>query len=434
MQNEKVKIAILGFGTVGLGVYRVISENVDQLLHREKIEYSVKRILEKDLTSGVNLDKAPKELFTTDINEIINDKEISTVCECIGGVEPARTFILKVLESGKNVVTSNKEVVAKHWPEFQAAAEKSGAGFYIEATAGGGMPIIRTLIDSMQANNIDLIMGIVNGTTNYILTKMTQEGADYAKTLAQAQALGYAEANPAADVEGWDCVYKLSILSSIAFHARVSIDEIYREGITGVTVEDIKIAKDLGYVIKLLAIGKKFKGMNGELQVRVHPTMIPMTHPLATVNGVFNGVFLHGHAVDDIMLYGRGAGEQPTASAMVSDLIYASHTTNHKYMTFVNTYDAAKTHIIQNDWISAYCIRMNVKDEAGVLAKVASIFANHGISIKNALQRSIDKDSHSATIIFITHQAKEASLQAAVTEIKALPVVSEIQSVMRVED
>ncbi|MEZ4628374.1 MAG: homoserine dehydrogenase [Eubacteriales bacterium] len=327
-------IALLGFGTVGSGVYRIISENGPQISHREGIALSIGRILVRDFEHEPNLALAPMALYTTDFNEIINDPSIDIIVECMGGIEPAKTFIIRALEAGKTVVTSNKEVMSKNWPAFEKAGKATGAGLYLEATVGGGIPIIRTLLDSMQANNITSVMGIINGTTNYILTQMTETGQSFADALKDAQALGYAEANPTADVEGYDAMYKLSILSSISFHAHVPIDVIYREGITKLTRADFETAQMLNYRIKLLAIGKK---TGNRIEVRVHPTMIPATHPLASVRGVFNAIFLTGHAVDDVMLYGRGAGCMPTASAVVSDIINACHNErHHKYMTFVN--------------------------------------------------------------------------------------------------
>ena len=428
--NECVRIGILGFGTVGTGVYQIITNDTDSIQHREKIELSVKRILIRGYDCEPNIDQAPRELFALSIDDIINDKDISIVVECMGGVEPARTFILKALAAGKSVVTSNKEVIAKHWAELEEAAKASGAGLYIEATAGGGMPVVRMLLDSMQANNIQSIMGIVNGTTNYILTKMSEEGKNYADVLKEAQQLGYAEANPAADVEGWDCVYKLSILGSIAFHGRVTIDAIYREGITGITAEDIELAKDMGYVIKLLAIGKKSEqGM----QVRVHPTMLPLTHPLASVRGVFNAVFLTGNNVDDIMIYGRGAGKMPTASAIVSDVIYACHEGGkHKYNTFKNTTEIMPETRIQKDWETEYFIRIAVADKPGVLSKISGKFAEHGVSLHSVLQRG-DISGDEAAIVFITHIAHELAVQKAIDDIRGLDIVKAVKSVIRVE-
>jgi len=427
---KKFTIAILGFGTVGSGVYRIATENHSDIAHREHIDLEVGRILVRDFEHEPNLHMAPMPLFTTSIEDILTDANIDIVVECMGGVEPARSYILRSLESGKTVVTSNKEVMSKHWYEFEAAAKKTGAGLYLEATVGGGIPIIRTIIDSMQANNIERVMGIINGTTNYILTKMAEEGLAFDEVLREAQKLGYAEANPTADVEGFDAMYKLSILSSMAFHAHMPIDVIYREGITKLTAEDFEAAKLLGYEIKLLAIGKK----NGNaIEVRVHPTMLPKTHPLASVRGVFNAVFLTGHAVDDIMLYGRGAGCMPTASAVMSDVIYACHADgHHRYMTFKNEADMSDEIQLVKDFNCTYCIRLSVSDAPGTMASISSVFASYGVSLKDVLQLGTSSGS-SSHITFMTHMAKELSVQAALEEIKSLPCVCAVESVIRAE-
>ncbi len=424
-------LAILGFGTVGSGVYRIATENHDDILHREQLHLRVGRILVRDFEHEPNLHLAPRALFTTSVDEILNDGGIDIVVECMGGVEPARTFILRALESGKTVVTSNKEVMSKHWYEFEAAAKASGAGLYLEATVGGGIPIIRTILDSMQANNIERVMGIINGTTNYILTKMAEEGRAFDEVLREAQQLGYAEANPTADVEGYDAMYKLSILSSMAFHAHMPIDVIYREGITRLTAEDFEAAELLGYEIKLLAIGKK---SGNAIEVRVHPTMVPKAHPLASVRGVFNAIFLTGHAVGDVMLYGRGAGCMPTASAVMSDVIYACHATGrHRYMTFRN--DAALSNEVElvRDFACVYCIRLSVADAPGTMAAIAAVFAGHGVSLKDVLQLG-ERVGGSSHITFMTHTAHELSVQAALDEIRRLPCVHEVESVIRAED
>lgn len=424
-------LAILGFGTVGSGVYRIATENHDDILHREQLDLRVGRILVRDFEHEPNLHLAPRALFTTSVDDILNDGGIDIVVECMGGVEPARTFILRALESGKTVVTSNKEVMSKHWYEFEAAAKASGAGLYLEATVGGGIPIIRTILDSMQANNIERVMGIINGTTNYILTKMAEEGRAFDEVLREAQQLGYAEANPTADVEGYDAMYKLSILSSMAFHAHMPIDVIYREGITRLTAEDFEAAELLGYEIKLLAIGKK---SGNAIEVRVHPTMVPKAHPLASVRGVFNAIFLTGHAVGDVMLYGRGAGCMPTASAVMSDVIYACHATgHHRYMTFRN--DAAISNEVElvRDFACVYCIRLSVADAPGTMAAIAAVFAGHGVSLKDVLQLG-ERAGGSSHITFMTHTAHELSVQAALDEIRRLPCVHEVESVIRAED
>lgn len=427
---EHFQTAILGFGTVGSGVYRILADNRSDLIHREQMEVDVKRILVRDFVNEPNLDMAPRELFTTSFDDILNDDEIQVVVECLGGVEPARTFILGALQKGKTVVTSNKEVVSKHWPEFEQAAKASGAGLYMEATVGGGIPIIRTITDAMQANNITRVMGIINGTTNYILTCMSEGGTSFEEALKKAQELGYAEANSTADVEGYDAMYKLSILSSLAFHAHMPIDAIYREGISKLTAADFETAKKLGYCIKLLAIGKK-NGTN--IEVRVHPTMIPVTHPLASVSGVFNAIFLTGHAVDDVMLYGRGAGRMPTASAVVSDVIYACHAhKRHKYITFANNPEMSSEITLVRDFECIYCIRLHVTDRPGTLAAITQVFAKHNVSLKDVLQLG-EIDGTSSRITFMTHMARELSVQEAVAEIENLSCVDEVESVIRAE-
>ena len=421
-------VALLGFGTVGSGVYRILNENGDQIAHREGIALSCGRILVRDFEHEPNLDMAPRELFTTAVDEIISDPSIDIVVECMGGIEPAKTFIIRALEAGKTVVTSNKEVMSKNWPAFEKAAKATGAGLYLEATVGGGIPIIRTILDSMQANNITRVMGIINGTTNYILTQMTENGQSFEDALADAQALGYAEANPTADVEGYDAMYKLSILSSMAFHARVQVEYIYREGIVGITQEDIAYGSELGYTVKLLAIGKK-RGKT--IEARVHPTMIPKAHPLASVRGAFNAIYLHGNIVDDIMLYGRGAGDMPTASAVVSDIIYAAGRDQHHYTTFYNEDSVSAELSFENNWECEFFIRLVAQDKPGVLAKIASAFGKHGVSIESVRQQGESKDS--VPLILITHKAKEISFRRAIEEISEIPEVISIANTIRVE-
>lgn len=423
-------VAILGFGTVGSGVYRILTENHDDLNHREVMDLHATRILVRDFEHEPNLSLAPRELFTTEFSDILNDPSIDIVVECMGGVEPARTFLLAAMDAKKTVVTSNKEVISKHWHEFEACAKRNDVGLYYEATVGGGVPILRTIIDSMQANNIHRVMGIINGTTNFILTKMSEEGKDYAQVLREAQELGYAEANPTADIDGFDATYKLSILASLAFHAHMPVSVIYREGITKLCKRDFDTAKLLGYEIKLLAIGKKH---GTDIEVRVHPTMIPKNHPLASVRGVFNGIFLTGHAVDDVMLYGRGAGCMPTASAVVSDIIYACHSEGrHKHITFVNESQMVREIHLVEDFTSAYCVRLAVEDEAGVVAATASAFAREGVSLRNVLQ--LETENGTSRITFLTHKANEKSMQRALAALRSLPTVHEVESLVRVED
>ncbi|MDR1620550.1 MAG: homoserine dehydrogenase [Clostridiales bacterium] len=435
---KQVYIAVLGFGTVGYGVYQVLRQNGDMIAHREGLKISIKRILVKDFVNEPNYDKAPKELFVTGMDEIMADPEINIVVECMGGIEPARTCILQALDAGKSVVTSNKEVISKHWYTFDAAARRTGAGLYIEATVGGGIPLIRALTDGLQASRIDRIMGIINGTTNFILTKMSEEGLAFEDVLREAQANGFAEANPAADVEGYDACYKLSILSSLAFHTHIPVATIYREGITRLTVADFEIAKQLGYEIKLLAIGKKTESDKMLVETRVHPTMLKKTHPLASIRGSFNAVFLHGNTVDDVMLYGRGAGQLPTASAVLGDVIYACHHEGaHPQVTFRNIPDTDSGTVVLKDWDSIYCIRLRVADRPGVLSSIAGVFANHNVSLKTVLQSAEsdeDKTKHIAKITFITHMARELSVQAALKDLVNLECTESIDGLIRVEE
>ncbi len=289
---KNVKIGIMGMGTVGSGVYRVVEQEGNYIAHKEGMRLEVKKVLALQYSIDI-----PEEKKAASVDELANDPEISIVVEVMGGIEPAKSFITKMLEAGKTVVTANKELIAKHWPELEKVAKEHNVGLYFEASVGGGIPILRAVSDSLQANTITSVLGIINGTTNYILTKMCDEGGDFEEVLREAQRLGYAEANPTNDVDGFDAMYKLSILASMAFHVRLPIDHIYREGIRGISKTDIACAKELGYEVKLLAIAKR----DGELvQMRVHPTMVKTSHPLANIKDSFNAILLHGSAVDDV--------------------------------------------------------------------------------------------------------------------------------------
>jgi homoserine dehydrogenase len=323
---------------------------------------------------------------------------------------------MAALEAGKTVVTANKELICKYSHELEKAAKRNCCGLYYEASCVGGVPIIRTLLDGLQANHITEMMGIINGTTNYILTKMTQEGAGYEETLKEAQRLGYAEADPTNDVEGFDAVYKLSILSSIAFHKKISHEKIFREGMSKVTAKDITFGKQLGYTLKLLAIAKK---TGSEVELRVHPTFITNSHPLAGINDAFNAVYLKGDAVGDVMLYGRGAGAFPTASAVVSDVLYAATHSEIKYATFDNTLEGAEKVKYVGDFIGAYYLRLSVDDEVGVLEKICGILARNNVSIREVAQRGYDTDDgkQRVSLSIVAHMTKETAVWKAVKEI-----------------
>jgi homoserine dehydrogenase len=349
--------------------------------------------------------------------------------ELIGGIEPAYTFIVAAMQKGKHVVTANKDLLAVKGKELFATALENNVDIYFEASVGGGIPIILPLKQSLAANQIEEIIGILNGTTNYILTKMSQEGLDYQEVLLEAQELGYAESDPSADVGGIDAARKLAILSSIAFNSRVTLGDVYVEGITAITPRDIQYARELGYVIKLLAIAKE---VDGQVQARVHPAFIPFNHPLALVNGVFNAVFVRGDAVGEIMFYGRGAGEMPTASAVVGDIIEVGRNMAFNTNTRIGCTCYEEKNILPISELNAqYYIRMTVTDQPGVLAGIAGVFGKNGVSIDTVLQKANREDK--AELIMITHMVKEKALQESLTILRGMDIVREINNVVRLE-
>ena len=424
---KKVGVAILGLGVVGGGTYKMLTEHRQFYMDTQGVDISVENVLElnkqKALALGVQESK-----IAANIAEICSNPDVDIVVEVMGGVEPARTFVLSALNAGKSVVTSNKELFCKHSHELERIARKNNCGLFYEATCVGGVPVIRTLLDNLQGNKILSIMGIINGTTNYILTKMTDEGASYEEVLKEAQRLGYAEANPTADVEGFDAAYKLSILSSLAFHTKIPFSRIYREGITHITPEDIQYGKQLGYVLKLLAIGKN---TDDGIEVRVHPTYIKSGHPLASVKDSYNAVYITGDYVEDVMLYGRGAGARPTARAIVGAVIYCATHPTVRYSTFTNTEEADPSVKFIDNFKSAYYLRLNAHDKAGVLAKVSSIFSRHNISLAQMIQED-GGDETCVPLVFITHRTKEKSIMKAVEDINSTADIAEVVSVIRV--
>ncbi len=424
----EIKIGLLGFGNVGTGVYKILSENGGEIFHREGLDLKVEKVLVRDIKRKRALDM-DSSMLTASIEDITDNPGISIVAEFMGGVDPAREYILKALKNKKTVVTANKEVMAKHWHELERVAQENGVGLYYEASVAGGIPVINCVRESLQANKIREIMGIINGTTNYILTKMSDDGKAFNDVLADAQRLGYAEPDPTADIESYDAMYKLSILSSIAFHARVHINNVYREGITGITVDDINYGKELGYAIRLLAIAKK---RGNVIETRVHPTFIPLNHPLAAVKDSFNAVFIKGDAVGELMLYGRGAGDMPTGSAIVSDIIAACrHRGRHRYSTFYNESMASEDIVFDNNWETEFFVRLTVEDRPGVLARIAGIFGKYGVSIASVIQKG--HNMKEVPLIFVTHMAKELSLKNAVADIALGADVVRVENVIRVE-
>ena len=425
---KKVGVAILGLGVVGGGTYKILTDNKENFKKNHGLDVTVEAVLEKNPDRAVQLG-IDRSAVASSIEEVVSNPNVDIVVEVIGGVEPAKTFVLKALKSGKTVVTSNKELFAKHWPELERAAKSMRAGLFFEASCVGGVPIIRTLTESMQGNKLLSIKGIINGTTNYILTKMTYEGSTYEEALKEAQRLGYAEFNPTADVEGFDATYKLSILSSLAFNTKVDIENVYREGITGVTKEDIQCGKQLGYTIKLLAIGKNTE--NG-IEVRVHPTFVANSNPLASVNDSFNAVHLLGDAVGEIMLYGRGAGALPTGSAIVSDVIFAAKHPEFYYSSFNNVKKSKATKFV-DDFTSRYFVRLTVKDEPGVLSKISGIFAKNGVSIQQVKQEAAGVDGK-VPITVILHETLESAMKKVIAKFGETKQVIAVESVYRVEE
>ena len=425
---KKIGVAILGLGTVGGGTYKILTEKKENFARFQSLDVTVENVLEinDDRIKQYNI---PSSVVTKNIAEVVSNPAVDIVVEVIGGIEPAKTFIITALKHGKTVVTANKELIAKYWHEIEAIAKKHNTGFYYEASCVGGVPVIRTLTDSMQGNDIISIKGIINGTTNYILTKMADEGLDFDNVLKDAQNKGYAEANPTADVDGYDAAYKLSILCSLAFNVKVPLDKVYREGISGISKTDISYGKEFGYTLKLLGIGKR---CNGKIEVRVHPTFIKNSHPLASVKGSFNAVHILGDNVDDIMLYGKGAGALPTGSAIVSDIIYAASKSEHYYVPFANSKEGEGDVDFSDNFTSEYYLRLTVKDEPGVLAVIAGVFGKNGVSVSEVIQK--ENPGNMAVIIIMTHLTTEKSIKSAVKELSSLKnAVEGINAIIRVE-
>jgi homoserine dehydrogenase len=423
-----LNIGLLGCGTVGSGVVKLLDINREIITKRTGDELRIKRILEKDTKKCLDLGIHPS-MVTQNIEDIINDEEIDIVVEVIGGIEPAYSFIIQSMKKGKHIVTANKDLIAEKGEELFATAADHKVDFYFEASVGGGIPVIFPLKQSLAGNRIEEVIGILNGTTNYILTKMTHEGRSFEEVLAEAQRLGYAEADPSADVCGLDAARKIAILASIAFNSRVTLDDVYVEGITGITPTDIQYAGELGLVVKLLAIAKE--NSRGQIEVRVHPAFIPREHPLAAVKDVFNAVFIKGNAVGEIMHYGRGAGQLPTASAVVGDLIEIGRSISQNMNARIGCTCFEKKEVVDINSLKAqFYIRMTVTDRPGVLAGIAGVFGNNNVSIATVLQKA---RGDQAQLILITHEVMEQNLKDALTVLKGMSIVGEINNVVRLE-
>jgi homoserine dehydrogenase len=423
--DKPVRIGMLGCGVVGSSVARLLLADAAELSTRAGVKIELARIAVRTIKPYEGINAA---LFTTDPFSIVNDPEIDLVIEVIGGIEPARELIMTAIENRKSVVTANKALLASHGAEMFTAAYAKGEDIYYEASVAGAIPIIRPMRDSLAGDFVTRLMGIVNGTTNYILTKMHEDNREFAEVLKEAQALGYAEADPTADVEGFDAAAKAAILSGLAFHTRVTVDDVYREGISKITLEDVNIAKSMDHVIKLLAIAELTPA--DEISVRVHPVMLHKSHPLASVRDAYNAVFVEAESAGSLMFYGRGAGGAPTASAILGDVVaVARHIA-------LNSVGQRETDYADRDIApiestkTKFLIRLEVADKAGVLAAIATVFAKHGVSIQTVNQAGRNND---AEVTIVTHLATEGELKATVASLTAMDMVNKISSVIRVE-
>ncbi|HNM96464.1 MAG TPA: homoserine dehydrogenase [Marmoricola sp.] len=431
-KNPPLRVALLGCGVVGSEVARLIDEQAADLAARvgapvELVGIGVRRPeLVRDGLSERN-----RDLLTTDAMGLVSREDVDVVIEVIGGIEPARALILAALEHGASVVTANKALLAEDGPTLYAAAEKAGGDLYYEAAVAGAIPILRPLRESLAGDQVTRVLGIVNGTTNYILDQMHTLGKGYEEALEEAQRLGYAEADPTADVEGFDAAAKAAILASLAFHTRVTGTDVHREGISEVTAADVNSAKQMGNVVKLLAICALVDTPEGPaVSARVHPAMIPNTHPLASVHGAYNAVFVESKAAGQLMFYGPGAGGAPTASAVLGDLVTVARNRLTQVKGVGESAYADLPVVPMGQTQTRYLVQIDVDDKAGVLAEVARTFANHDVSIQTVRQEGRGDD---AVLVVVSHRASDADLSATVADLQALPFVREVSSVLRVE-
>lgn len=426
---QKIKIALLGLGNVGQGVWRILNTNKKEIMLKCGYDIEISKILVRDINKPRGV-VVPKEILTTNVEDILKDESIKIVIELMGGFEPAKENMLRAMKLKKHVVTANKLVLATQGEDLFEAAEKEGVLFYYEASVGGGIPIIHEINESLTANKIENLYGIINGTTNYILTKMTLDGMGFSEALKEAQAKGYAESDPTSDIEGFDAVYKLAIMSSLSFGTKVNFNSIFREGICNIEAVDIEYAKKFGYVIKLLAIGKD---VNSKLELKVHPTMVPKNHPLANVNDSFNAIFIKGNAVGDLMLYGRGAGDLPTGSAVVGDIIsILRNNVDLAAVTAIKNNLPPKKVQSSSENSSAYYIRLDVKDQPGILGEVAAIFGKNSVSILTVTQDI--ENENSVSLVFLTHEAEEGNIEKSMLSIKELDKVNKVANIIRIEN
>lgn len=432
--KTEIGVGVIGFGTVGTGVARVLTENAELIRRRVGVPIKLVRIADLDITRDRGI-AIPPGVLTTDIQQVLTDPRVDIVIELMGGYDVAKRVILEAVQRGKHVVTANKALLAVHGEEIFAAASRQGIDLGFEASVGGGIPVIRALTEGLAANNIQSIYGIINGTSNYILSRMTSEGQRFDVVLEEAKRVGYAEADPTFDVAGIDSAHKLTIMVSLAYGTPVNFKEIYTEGITALTPLDIAYAKEFGFTIKLLAIAKF---SDGEIEARVHPTMVPSASQIAKVDGVYNAIQLVGDAVEDVVLYGRGAGSMPTGSAVVSDVMSIARDIlkNATGRVPPASYQPDQRWPLRmrpmEEITSLYYIRFMVLDRPGVLSKIAGVLGHYGISISSVLQQG-RKEGQTVPVVIMTHMAKERDIQSALREINPMPYISEPTMLIRVE-
>ncbi len=424
-----VKVGLIGLGTVGTGVVEIVRKHAEEFRRHAGVDIEVARFCDRDAGRATALGLDPA-LFTDDYTAVLEDPGIEVVVELIGGTGIARTVVLEALNAGKSVVTANKALLASFGEEVMDAAYSNGVDILFEAAVGGGIPIISPLKHVLVSNQINAVMGIVNGTTNYMLSRMAENGLDYATALAEAQANGFAEADPSADVDGLDAAAKVAILASIAFNTRVVMSHVPAEGIRGITPADIEYAREIGYAVKLLAIARR---VDGSIDIRVHPTLIRAAHPLANVNGVYNAIYVVGDSVGETMFLGEGAGSLPAASAVVGDMIEVARHIQSGCLAMIGCTctDSLRVRDIA-ELETSYYIRLRVLDAPGVLAATAAVFGEHGVSLASVIQKAAESDE--AELVYVTHRAGEAAVRASLDEIRDLASVREIGTVLRVEE
>jgi homoserine dehydrogenase len=431
MKKDMVNVGIIGFGTVGTGTVRILLENKDVLKERIGFEISLKRIADIDVKRdrGTNI---PEGVLTTDVDAVLNDPDIDIVVELIGGIRPAKDFIIKAIRNRKHVVTANKALLATEGADIFDAARKSGVEVGFEASVAGAIPIIKVMKEGLVANRIKAVYGIINGTSNYILTKMTDENVEFSDALKEAQKLGYAEADPTLDIEGIDTAHKLTILASLAYGIPLSYKSIYIEGISGISSQDIVFASELGYKVKLLAIAKESEG---KIELRVHPTMLPKEYLIAKVDGPFNAIYVDGDVTGSTLYYGRGAGSVPTGSAVVSDIVDIARNIQKEAVGRVPTLPGSsgnKKIKKIDDIVSRYYFRFFALDKPGVLSKISGILGNYNISIASVIQKG-RRIGEAVPLVVLTHEAKEKDVRQAINEIDRLSVVMDKTVFIRVE-